>query len=74
MEPPVPIEDSDSEGAGSWQGAGTSGHLKRSAATANPADSEEIDCITLDSDSDSEQVKYLLEWLFFNNKKSVCRF
>jgi hypothetical protein len=28
----------------------------------------------LDSDSDSEQVKYLLEWLFFNNKKSVCRF
>ena len=49
----MPIEDSDSEGASSSHGTPT-----QPARAANKrAASEEVDCITLDSDTDEEQVE-----------------
>ncbi len=53
VEAPFPIEDSDSEGGSSSRGTpvqpGRPSHKR-------PA-SEEVDCITLDSDSDDEEVR-----------------
>ena len=50
----MPIEDSDSEGASSSHGTPT-----QPARAANKrAASEEVDCITLDSDTDEEQVEF----------------
>jgi len=64
LEAPVSISDSESEGATSC--GGTPSQPARLLPLKRPASQEgEVDCITLDSDSEEEQVPYLPNSLLF---------